>query len=180
LITLSGLRAGRLVGSSPQWQALEPTGALQADESQASSARLREETGSILPLVAFYSFLCIVLVFLVSAVTSLYLERERLYSVADAAALAGAEAYDLAAVRVVEGHPRPVLESSSVRSAVSDFLAAPVAAGIEGLEVEQAMSSDGRSATVRLSAIWRPPVVSMLVPAGLRIRVTSTARSVFW
>lgn len=130
--------------------------------------------------MAFYAFLCLVLVFLVSAVTSLYLDRERLYSVADAAALAGAEAYDLAAVQVVEGHPRPVLESSSVRSAVSDFLATPVAGGIEGLEVEQAISSDGRSATVRLSAMWRPPVVSMLVPAGLRIGVTSTARSVFW
>ena len=35
------------------------------------------------------------------------------------------------------------------------------------------------SATVQLSAHWSPPVVSLLVPDGIRIDVTSTARSVF-
>jgi hypothetical protein len=33
---------------------------------------------------------------------------------------------------------------------------------------------------VTLSATWRPPVVSLLVPAGIRIEVTSVARSVFF
>ena len=80
---------------------------------------LADDTGSILPLVIFYAFLCLVLVLLVSAVTSLYLERERLYAVADGAALAGAESYDLESVAVVDGHPRPTLESPAVRAAAT-------------------------------------------------------------
>jgi hypothetical protein len=38
---------------------------------------------------------------------------------------------------------------------------------------------DGRSATVTLSALWRPPIVSLLVPEGIPIEVTAVARSVF-
>lgn len=155
-------------------------GVLGGEASRRLRTSLRDETGSILPLVIFYAFLCLVLVLLVSAITSLYLERERLYAVADGAALAGAESYDLAEVAVIEGRPRPKLQTTDVRAAVGDFLATPVAAGFDALEVEQAITMDGRSATVRLSAMWHPPVVSVLVPAGLRIEVTSTARSVFW
>ena len=148
--------------------------------THGAGRRLSDETGSILPLVFFYAFLCLVLVLLVSAITSLYLARERLFAVADGAALAGAEAYDLEEVTVVGGRPRAVLESSAVREAVSEYLSTSVADGLDALTVEQAQSGDGRSATVRLSAVWHPPLVSALVPAGLRIDVTSTARSVFW
>lgn len=49
----------------------------------------------------------------------------------------------------------------------------------EALAVESAETPDGRSAEVTLSAYWRPPVVSLLVPAGLRIEVTAVGRSVF-
>jgi hypothetical protein len=38
---------------------------------------------------------------------------------------------------------------------------------------------DGRSATISLSAYWRPPLLSLLVPDGIRIAVTTTGRSVF-
>jgi hypothetical protein len=142
--------------------------------------RVADDTGSVLPLVVFYAFLCVVLVLLVSAITSLYLERERLYALADGASLAGAESYDLGStVAVVDGHPRPVLETAAVRAAVDDFLGTPVASGFDALAVEEAGTADGRSASVRLSAVWHPPVVSILVPAGVRIGVVSTARSVF-
>ena len=47
------------------------------------------------------------------------------------------------------------------------------------LAVERAESTDGRSATVGLSAYWRPPLVTLLVPEGIRIEVTAVARSVF-
>jgi len=39
---------------------------------------------------------------------------------------------------------------------------------------------DGASATVQLSAYWRPPVVSLLVPKGIRLDVTAVARSVLF
>jgi hypothetical protein len=49
----------------------------------------------------------------------------------------------------------------------------------ESLAIERAGTVDGKSATVSLSAYWRPPVVSVFVPEGLRIEVTAVARAVF-
>ncbi|GAB3390045.1 hypothetical protein GCM10027568_13140 [Humibacter soli] len=144
------------------------------------TSRWRSDDGSILPLTIFYGVLCIVLALLVSAATSLYLERERLFALADGAALAGAEAFDLDEVAVVDGHPRPTLESADVGAAVADFLASSVSDGFDGLLVQRAGTGDGRSAIVTLSAVWHPPVVSVLAPSGIRIAVTSSARSVFW
>ena len=141
---------------------------------------LRRDDGSILPLTIFFAALCLVVVLLVAAVTSLYLERERLYALADGAALAGAESYDLDGAVLHDGHVRPALDASAVHQAVDDFLESGVSEGFEGLVVERAGTEDGHSATVRLAAVWHPPVVSLLVPAGVRIEVTSTARSVFW
>jgi uncharacterized membrane protein len=137
-----------------------------------------DETGSTLLLTIFYGFLALVLVLLVVAATSLYLERKRLFTLADGAALAGAEAFELDSVTITPDGPRPVLRSPDVTAAVSDYLAlAPHS--FQGLVVERAETVDGRSATVQLSADWRPPMVSLLVPDGIRIDVTAVARSVF-
>ena len=141
-------------------------------------ADLSDETGSTLLLTIFYGFLGLVLVLLVVAATSLYLERKRLFTLADGAALAGAEAFELDRVAMTQDGPRPLLTSPAVTDAVGDYLAlAPHT--FEGLAVERAETVDGRSATVQLSAYWRPPVVSLLVPDGVRIDVTAVARSVF-
>jgi uncharacterized membrane protein len=142
--------------------------------------RLRhDESGSILPLTIFYGFLALVLILLVVAATSLYLERKRLFSLADSAALAGAEAFTLDGGAVTAGGARPSLQSRDVASAVDAFLAAAPSDEFTGLEVVEAASHDGRSATVTLSSYWRPPLVTLLVPEGLRIEVTARARSVF-
>jgi len=143
--------------------------------------RLRgDDTGSTLPLTVFYGFLALVLVLLAVAATSLYLERKRLFTVADGAALVGAEAYDLADLAPAsDGHPRPKLDAADVRTAVAGYLGSARVDDLESLTLERATSVDGRSATVELSAYWRPPVVSLLVPEGLRIEVTAVARSVF-
>jgi hypothetical protein len=49
---------------------------------------------------------------------------------------------------------------------------------LEELVVESAGTPDGVSAEVTLSAWWRPPMLTMFVPDGIRIEVTATARSV--
>lgn len=139
---------------------------------------LTDETGSTLLLTIFFGFLSLVLILLVVAATSLYLERKRLFTLADGAALVGAEAFDLDSVAMTPDGPRPLLETSDVTRAVSGYLAA-VPHSFENLAVERAETIDGRSATVQLSADWRPPVVSLLVPEGIRIDVTAVARSVF-
>ncbi len=141
--------------------------------------RLRADDGSTMPLVIFFGFLSLVLILLVIAASSLYLERKRLFSVADGAALSGAEAFALDDVDLTSGAPKPVLRSADVASAVTEYLASGEQAGLESLGVDRAESTDGRSATVTLSAFWRPPVLTILVPKGIRIEVTSVARSVF-
>ena len=139
---------------------------------------LADETGSTLLLTIFYGFLALVLVLLVVAATSLYLERKRLFTLADGAALAGAEAFELHNVTMTPEGPRPVLRSPDVTDAVREYLTvAPHE--FQNLAVERAETVDGRSATVQLSADWRPPMVSLLVPDGIRIDVTAVARSVF-
>ena len=138
-----------------------------------------DDTGTTLVLTIFYAFLALVLIFLVVAATSLYLERKRLFTLADGAALVGAEAFDLADVTVSDGLPSVILESEDVAAAVSAYLARVPEPGFESLALESAHTADGRSATVTLSAHWRPPMVSLLVPDGIRIEVTALARSIF-
>ncbi|MHC5796966.1 pilus assembly protein TadG-related protein [Lacisediminihabitans sp. FW035] len=140
---------------------------------------LKGEDGSLLPLTIFYGFLSLVLILLIVAATSLYLERKRLFTLADGAALVGAEAFALDDVSVSPGGPRPLLRSEEVRSAVAEYLDDGPHDQFESLRLESANTADGRSATVKLSAYWRPPVVSLLLPQGIRLDVTAVGRSVF-
>ncbi|MBX3309694.1 MAG: hypothetical protein KF739_04575 [Cryobacterium sp.] len=138
-----------------------------------------DERGSILPLTIFYAFLALVLVLLVVAATSLYLERKRLFTLADGAALVGAEAFELDDVSLTPDGPRATLDSADVAAAAAGYLATAPRSGFESLTLERADTVDGRSATVALSAYWRPPLLTALVPEGIRIEVTAVARSVF-
>jgi hypothetical protein len=149
------------------------------ERAARSRIRATSEEGSILPLTAFFGALCLMLVLLVTAATSLYLERKRLFTLADSAALAAAESFDLAEVKLTQAGPRVTLRPEAVRESVVDFLERMPVQRFEGLRVEEATSTDGRSATVTLSSAWRPPVLTLFVPEGVRVDVTSVARSVF-
>lgn len=133
----------------------------------------------MLPLTIFYGFLSTVLIFLVVAATSLYLERKRLFTVADGAALVAAEAFDLDHVAMTAEGPRARLTSSDVAAAAVGYLASVPTAQFDSLTLVRAETVDGRSATVQLSSYWRPPFVTVLVPEGVRLDVTAVARSVF-
>lgn len=138
-----------------------------------------DERGSILPLTIFFGFLCTVLILMVVATTSLYLERKRLFTLADGAALVGAEAFELDDVTMTPDGPRAVLDSADVAVAAAGYLDTAPTSTFESLSLDRAESVDGKSATIELSAYWRPPVLSLLVPEGIRIEVTAVARSVF-
>ena len=140
---------------------------------------LSDDEGSTLPLIIFYGFLSMVLVLLVIAATSLYLERKRLFTLADGAALVGAEAFDLEQVTRENGAVELHLQSADVASAVSDYVEQSPGVDFDSLRIENAESVDGRSATVALSAAWKPPVLTLVLPEGIRIEVTAVARSVF-
>ena len=86
------------------------------------TARLRDEDGSILPLICFYSALALLVTLLVASATSLYLERKRLFTLADGAALVGAESFDLSDVSVTPHGPRVELQPAQIRLAVRSYL----------------------------------------------------------
>lgn len=134
-----------------------------------------------MPLLAGTAALALAVILMVVAATSLYIDHKRLLSIADAAALAGAEAYDLDDV-TVEGEEVIVrLESARVTTAVADYLAGlrPTAVPVDDLTLVRAGSDDTRSATVVLRGRWTPPILTAFVPDGLPLEVTTTARSVF-
>ena len=140
----------------------------------------RDDRGSILPLVAGFGALALAVVLLGSAATSLYLERTRLFTLADGAALAAAESFDLASVRpTADGVLRPRLTKPDVTAAAADYLAQASGSRLEGLQLISATTPDGLSARVTLAAVWAPPLVSIFVPEGIPLQVTATSRSVF-
>ncbi|OUE32195.1 hypothetical protein BFL35_01120 [Clavibacter michiganensis] len=159
-------------------------GRLRAGAGWRSTASSGDE-GSILPLVIASCALGLAVILMVSAASSLYLERVRLFSLADAAALAGAESFDVDAdggpaggVADDRGATLPPLTDDAVAAAAAGFLVDEPTDGLHDLHLDRADTPDGRSARVTLSATWIPPVASLLAPDGVRIDVTSTARSV--
>jgi hypothetical protein len=140
---------------------------------------VRDDEGSILPLICFYSALALLVTLLVASATSLYLERKRLFTLADGAALVGAESFELNDVTVTPQGPRAELEPAQIRAAVRDYLAGVPTDAFESLSLDEATTPDGKSARVTVSAIWRPPVVTLFVPDGMRIDATAVSRTVF-
>ncbi|TPW75912.1 pilus assembly protein TadG-related protein [Schumannella soli] len=158
-------------------------GAVAPDDARLAVARprflvrLRDEDGSTLPLIAAFAALALALILVVAAASSLYLERKRLFTVADGAALAAAESFDLDD-EGGEDRAGPQLDDVRVRAAAEDYLAS-APSPVDDTALESAATPDGRSAVVRLSGYWRPPLLSLAVPEGLRIEVTARARSVY-
>lgn len=139
---------------------------------------MRRDDGSTLPLTIFFGLLSLALILVVVAATSLYLERKRLFTLADGAALVGAESFELRDVTATTTGVRPVLTSPQVAAAVAEYLAHIPTAEFTDLTVDRAATTDGRSATVTLSSSWHAPVLGPLLPE-VRVEVTAVARSVF-
>ncbi|WP_165314371.1 pilus assembly protein TadG-related protein [Agromyces protaetiae] len=147
------------------------------------SRRLRDDSGSTLPLVLVYALFALALMVVGVSATSLYLERKQLFTVADGAALAAAEAWSLESVNIEDGVFAFDLAEDAVDRAVRDYLADAGAldygGGFDRLEIVHATADDTLTATVTLRAVWRPPVASDFVPIEIPVEVTATARSVF-
>ena len=136
------------------------------------------DTGSTLLLTIFYCFLGLSIVLVVVSATTLYLERKRLFTMADGAALAAAEAWSLETVRLDGDRLAIELDSADVRAAAADYLAV-TATDLDDVQLVRAASVDGRTATVTLRSTWEAPLHTELVPLSVPIEVTVTARSVF-
>ena len=124
-----------------------------------AATSIADEDGSTLLLTIFYGVLGLALVLVVVSATSLYLERKRLFTLADGAALAAAESWRLDDVRVEDGELVLDLDAESVRAAASDYLG-DASHPLRGLDLVRADSADGRSASVTLRAVWHAPISS--------------------
>ncbi|MDP9985061.1 MULTISPECIES: pilus assembly protein TadG-related protein [Arthrobacter] len=138
-----------------------------------------DESGQLMVMILGYVLLALLVATVVIGITAVYLEHKRLLSLADAASLAAADSYTLGEVSAEGGSPSAVLNPARVRNVAADFVArSPASQRFSSLAVTGATGTpDGSTAVVVLTASVHPPVVNFLVPDGIRIEATSTARS---
>lgn len=130
-----------------------------------------DDDGSILLLTIGYAVLALVTVLICVDATSLYLAQKRLDSLADAAALAGADGFALAVG--VDDEAAATLTDEGVRAQVLSFIRD---VGGDAVLVD-AETPDGTSSRVTMSDRWFPPVVTLFVPDGVRLESTATSRN---
>jgi len=143
------------------------------------TATIKSEDGQMMVMILGYVTLALLVTTVVIGISSVYLEHKRLLSLADGASLAAADSYTLGEVATQGGAPSATLNPARVRNAAADFISrSPAAQRFDGLAVTGSTGSpDGATAVVVLTAAVHPPVVNFLVPDGIRIEATSTARS---
>ncbi|WP_243635595.1 pilus assembly protein TadG-related protein [Kocuria tytonicola] len=126
-----------------------------------------------------FALVTLLLVVTVMAVTSVYVGRQQLQSLADRAAGAAADTFTTVD-RSGTGPPTPVLTNDAVAGSATSYLGTVGAfQDVSGLAVGAPTgSADGTTAQVTLTAVVHPPVVNVIVPAGIPISATGDARAV--
>ena len=133
----------------------------------------RGDGGSVLLLGVGLMAACGLAVTVLVDVSSALLQRQRLMALADGAALAGAQAIDVASYYAEGASHSTRLDPSKVAVAVRDHLELSGGHSIVGLHTER-VAADGGSVTVALNAPLQLPFFDDLLPQD--IRVESTAR----
>lgn len=133
------------------------------------------QSGQLTVLIIGLTLVGLLVISAVVAVSSVYIEQKRLLSAADSCAQVGAEGFNFASTSQA---PRLSLKSELVRVRVSKFARdSEYVERFDQFEVTNAaVTDDNSSATVTLSAVAHPPILSLIVPGGIRIEATSTSR----
>lgn len=131
----------------------------------------------MMPLLGGAAVLLLVMVIGVARATSLLVERQRLFSLADGAAIYASENFDPAQVSRMGSRSRAPLTSSRVQQSAKEFLQRVGSEDLDSVRLESARTPDGWHAEVTLSSLWSPPVVSEFFPEVLRLRVDARAQT---
>ncbi len=131
----------------------------------------REDRGSVLLLGIGWLTACLLAIVLIVDATSAYLQRRALMSVADAAALAGAQSVDLAAYYRDGATTGTRLDPVQVGAAVRTQVARSASAGEMTLE---SVLTDGVTVRVRMSSPLELPFLGDRF--GGRAQVEAAAR----
>lgn len=134
------------------------------------AVRTDDEEGSILPLLLGYVVLAIAVVFVCACATDLYIAQKRLDSLADAAALAGADGFTL----VVDGES---VRAELTDDGVQEQAMAIIAAMPTEATLVSASAPDDITARVSVAMAWYPPLFSPFVPDGVPLESTATSRT---
>ncbi len=148
-----------------------------------------DDEGQILPLAIAYALIAFALVVVVVDISAVHLQRQRLFALADAAALDAADALDQSrfyreGAQTAPGNatvPVP-LTDQTVRSSVERYLvAASPLARVEGVAVNEPTGSpDGVTAEVTLVGRATLPLFSFAAARwsdGVPLRATARARA---
>ena len=131
---------------------------------------MRDDRGSALILGVGMVAVCLLAVVVLVDASAAFLQRRELVSLADAAALAGAQGIDLAAYYADGAGPATRLDPSTVTRRVHDFLAG--SDPLDGMRIDD-LECDGRVVRVVLSA---PLTLPFLQRGSDRVVVESRAR----
>ncbi|WP_146079156.1 hypothetical protein [Pseudoclavibacter sp. RFBA6] len=140
--------------------------------------RMRDERGSVLPLILVFLMIGLTTVYVLAAATSLSIERKRLLTIADAVALSASESFSAADVALSGDELTPVLDPAAVSERAVMTLEDLAGGAPDGLTLDSATTPDGVTAHVVITGHWTPPLAHALLPSGLDITVSSDARVV--
>ncbi len=142
------------------------------------AAETIDEAGQSMILIIGYVVIVLLAVSATLAATLVNTEARKLLSVADSAATAAADSFE---IENESGSDtlRIRLSDSGVAAAASKYVSDVGAASrFEGFSITRAgASGDGMTAVIGLRAVVRPPIVGWFVPAGIPISVESSART---
>lgn len=124
----------------------------------------------MLLLTLGYAVLALALTFVCVCATDLYIAQKRLDSLADSAALAGADGFIL----TVDGD-EPLARLTDDR--VGEQAAAVIDVASQTATLVSATAPDGTSARVSVAERWHPPLLSLFLPDGIELRSTGTSRT---
>lgn len=138
----------------------------------------RQEDGHIMILLIGFVLLALLLTTVVAAASSLYLGHKRLLSLADGAALAAADTFVLNGGSTGTA-PGTLLTDHGVTSAAVAYLAeVETPKSLDGVQLTEGTgAADGRTAQVTLTGVVHPIFINFLIPEGITITVTGTARA---
>jgi uncharacterized membrane protein len=150
-----------------------------------------DETGQIIPLVIAYALVALTLLVVIVDISAVHLQRNRLFSIADAAAVDAADALDRQSFyrrpssrrETVDNEAAPVpISDATVRTSVDAYLRrAGPEARLDALAVDQPTgTADGVTAEVTVVGRARLPLFSFVVARwarGVPIRATARARA---
>ena len=144
---------------------------------KADSARAADEEGSIMLLLIGLGVVLLILATVVIGITSVYIQQQQLQNLSDQ--LSSAAAQRVTGLSSGSDKPYVRLTNAAVSETVSQTLQQSGATQeFEVLRISAPTGApDANTAQVTLSARARIPIVSIVLPEGVEITATSSARS---